>query len=157
MKKEVYSAAVRGDTTFLREAQRMDIESITASYYKDDFLALTTGEGNNILHVAALYGQLDFIKEALATFSVADKKLVICQVNLNGDTPLHLGAKQSTKSIAELLVESYRLLLSNDDIRENVPVPWMVRNNKGNTPLHVALINGGKSIQVAAYLLDIIT
>lgn len=109
-----------------------------------------TSQGNNIIHVAAQHGQLLFVKEALAIFPVPAKKLIICQMNAKGDTPLHLAAKQSIRSIAELLVDSYHNIG-----RQSPTVIWRVQNNKGNTPLHEALINGGKSIQVAAYLLEI--
>ncbi|XP_048493324.1 uncharacterized protein LOC125493842 [Beta vulgaris subsp. vulgaris] len=162
MKKEIYQAAVRGNIDFLEEAQTKDVEAVAFFYNNDDLLGLTS-HGNNIIHVAAKHGQLNFIKKALEL--IFPKKL-ICGTNLDGDTPLHLAAKQQTQTIVEHLITSYNVdrddneitsLLSLSSSSSSPPLlpPWRVQNKKGNTPLHVALMNGGKSIEVAAYLVGV--
>ncbi|XP_021735165.1 protein ACCELERATED CELL DEATH 6-like [Chenopodium quinoa] len=159
MKKEIYQAAATGNVEFLKEAKAKDVEAAAAIYSDDDLLGLTS-QGNNIIHVAALFGHLEFIKAALECFELADQRELICKTNSDGDTPLHFAAKQRTQALAELLITSYhRLFTSEDKEGENQMMaaasPWRVQNVEGNTPLHVALMNGGKSIQVAAYLTEV--
>ncbi|KAL2938864.1 Protein ACCELERATED CELL DEATH 6 [Bienertia sinuspersici] len=144
MRKEIYNAAVRGDIEFLTNARAKDVEAVAAAYSDDEFLGLTT-HGNNIIHVAAKHGHLDFINSALQTFPESATRLV-CGTNNDGDTPLHVAAKLTTSIVAEHLIAA-------------IPSPssaiWRAQNNNGNTPLHMALINGGKSLQVAAYLIQV--
>ncbi|KAL2923625.1 E3 ubiquitin-protein ligase MIB1 [Bienertia sinuspersici] len=145
MKKGIYNAAATGDVNFLlEEAFARDVEAAVAVYSNDDLCGLTS-HGNNIIHVAAEHGHLDFIKLALKRFSSAHQTKLLCGTNKDGDTPLHLAAKLPISAMAEYLIEA-------------TPASsglWRAKNKKDNTPLHVALMNGGKSIQVAAYLLKL--
>lgn len=114
-------------------------EAGTALFSDDDFLGLAS-HGNNIIHVAAERGRLGFIKEALECFpKAADQEKLICGVNSDGDTPLHLAAQQHYYQIAELLRINCK----------HSPNCRSVQNKVGKTPLHVALMNGGHSIQLA--------
>ncbi|XP_021718603.1 transient receptor potential cation channel subfamily A member 1-like [Chenopodium quinoa] len=98
-------------------------------------------------------GTLKFITEALKILPASvDRIKLICGKNTEGDTPLHMAAKLQTKEIAEHLISSYEDLCVVDDAEQEITLLWRVHNNQGNAPLHVALMNGGKSIQVAFYL-----
>uniref|UniRef100_A0A7C9ELM7 Uncharacterized protein n=1 Tax=Opuntia streptacantha TaxID=393608 RepID=A0A7C9ELM7_OPUST len=115
MKNEVYKAAVKGDWTVL------DNGSVSG-----DECTVTKA---NILHIAVRHEQYDFIKTALGKFSY-----LLCQRNSDNNTPFHIAAEVGDTRILELLVSCY-----NKAALEGL-VPWRVKNSKGNTPLHVALI-----------------
>ncbi|KAL2893169.1 Protein ACCELERATED CELL DEATH 6 [Bienertia sinuspersici] len=137
MKKEIYGAAAKGDVEFLIEALAKDVESMTAVYNDTDFLELTS-YGNNIIHVAAQHGHLDFVVEALQSFQEADvRRKLIYGTNSDGDTLF-------TLQPSNIMEEAY-----------GARAPWRIQNKDGNTPLHIALLNGGRSFRVAAYLLEI--
>ena len=95
------------------------------------------------------------------SLSTTDKLSLIEGSNNDGDTPLHVAAKLPTDSIAEHLISSYQQLQPhfNDQIAKTTTTTsssklWQTKNKKGNTALHMALMNGGKSLQVATYLLE---
>ena len=118
MKNEVYKAAVKGDWTVL------DNGSVSG-----DECTVTKA---NILHIAVHHEQYEFIETALRKFPH-----LVCQGNSDDNTPFHIAAKRGNTRILELLVDC----CNSAKLEEKIPsFPWRVKNSKGNTPLHVALI-----------------
>ncbi|KAJ8422060.1 hypothetical protein Cgig2_033673 [Carnegiea gigantea] len=115
MDNELYKAAMKGDSTILTSVAVTGDER--------------TETKANILHIAIRHDRYDFIKTALGKFPH-----LVCQSNLDNNTPFHIGAKMGNTRILELLVNCY-----NKAALEGL-VPWRVKNSEGNTPLHVALI-----------------
>lgn len=151
MKKEIYDGAVSGKVELLRKAGAEDVEMAVVVYSDEDLLAVTS-HSNNIMHLAAENGHMDFIMEARKRFSASSSSAptqqwqqLISAKNNDGDTPLHLAAKLPSSDIAkQLMHEDVAPGFSSDH--------W--KNKKGNTPLHLALMNGGKSLLVADSLLS---
>ena len=115
MDNELYKAAMKGDSTILTSAVVTGDER--------------TETKANILHIAIRHERYDFIKTALGKFPH-----LVCQSNLDNNTPFHIGAKMGNTKILELLVNCY-----NKALLEGL-VPWRVKNSEGNTALHVALM-----------------
>ncbi|KAK9678037.1 hypothetical protein RND81_11G183800 [Saponaria officinalis] len=99
MDKSLYIAAMAGNTGFLREARDREIEIECW----DQYLVSKTPQNNNIIHIASLYGHLDFIKTALTLIKNSPSKLMY-EINGDGDTPLHIASKKGNFEIVQLLV-----------------------------------------------------
>ncbi|KAF8032336.1 hypothetical protein BT93_D1298 [Corymbia citriodora subsp. variegata] len=84
MHPEVYEAAKSGDFHSL-----MTILSENG----EDLFHQRTPKGNNILHVAAQYQQINFIRDFLQHPSISS---LFGQGNYKGDTPLHVATKRGT-------------------------------------------------------------
>ncbi|KAJ8450629.1 hypothetical protein Cgig2_020266 [Carnegiea gigantea] len=116
MDNELYKAAMNGDSTILTSVAVTGDER--------------TETKANILHIAIRHDRYDFIKTALGKFPQ-----LVCQSNLDNNTPFHIGAKRGNTKILELLVNCYK----NKAALEGL-FPWRVKNSEGNTALHVALM-----------------
>ncbi|KAK9678038.1 hypothetical protein RND81_11G183900 [Saponaria officinalis] len=171
MDKSLYIAAMAGNTSFLREVRDRQIE--TGCW--DQYLVSKTPQNNNIIHIASLYGHLDFIETALTLIKISTSKLMY-EINGDGDTPLHIASKKGNFEIVQLLV-CYSNLggpvtaldrggeievaakdgdgqgLSNSIYNLELSHIMRIQNRKGNTPLHEALIYG--KIKVARYLVEL--
>ncbi|KAF8016219.1 hypothetical protein BT93_H1661 [Corymbia citriodora subsp. variegata] len=132
MNPKVYEAAKSGDFDSLR--------AIILGNGEDNFHQ-TTPRANNILHVAAQYKQVNFIKHLLQCPSGPS---LLWQGNYRGDTPLHLAAKVGSHNAVRLfisLAKSLHWVAENgqvDACKELLQKP----NSHKDTVLHYALSEG---------------
>ncbi|KAF8016217.1 hypothetical protein BT93_H1659 [Corymbia citriodora subsp. variegata] len=132
MNPKVYEAAKSGDFDSL--------EAIILGNGEDNFHQ-TTPKANNILHVAAQYKQVNFIKHLLLCPLGPS---LLWQGNYRGDTPLHLAAKVGSQEAVQLfisLAKSLPWVVENgqvDTCKELLRKP----NSHKDTTLHYALIGG---------------
>lgn len=97
--------------------------------------------GNTLLHIAVTHGNEDIV-----TYIATKDPLLLLNKNfMNGETALHLAAKAGDKSMVEALVNQ----AENGEVEKNLS---RATNERGNTALHEALINGRDSI--AKYLIQ---
>lgn len=134
MGKELYVAAMTGDVEFLQ----------TDIAQSDEYLRRKTHENNNIIHIATLHEQHDFLQESLKRL-VPNHGELISEKNSEGNTPFHVVAEVGNLNILKLL-----LIQSPDD--DAAQRPWRIQNLKENTPLHVALIR--QNAEIAKFLLE---
>ncbi|HJK86673.1 MAG TPA: ankyrin repeat domain-containing protein [Candidatus Megaira endosymbiont of Nemacystus decipiens] len=82
----------------------LDITGIASiSPELEKVLSLDTS-GNNVLHKAALYNQVDFIKNILLQhFNDKDAHLMLETFNQDGDTMLHIAKKASNEQVLHLV------------------------------------------------------
>ncbi|KAH6776081.1 hypothetical protein C2S52_013642 [Perilla frutescens var. hirtella] len=140
----LYLAAKTGN---LAEFQRI-LDRVSAADHAsfDEILSRCSPAGNAFLHVAAKHGNKD-----LAIFIAAQKPSLWLYKNSNGETVLHSAAKAGDASMVKALVEIYsQFLLPNDEVDESFNL-LREKNERGNTVLHEALLNGWDS--VAGYLI----
>ncbi|KAH9623617.1 hypothetical protein KSS87_008592 [Heliosperma pusillum] len=142
MDAELYKVATRGSISFLDDA--------TISNRGEDYFLSKSSEGNNIIHLAAQHGCADFITLALTRFPTQ----LVLQKNIHGDTPLHVSVAtrrsdetvkvliSHLKDIAANATTSAANAAANATTNAAAVVPFfMVENELGDTPFHVALKN----------------
>ncbi|KAL6905526.1 hypothetical protein ACP4OV_003127 [Aristida adscensionis] len=140
----LYKAATQGDVARLRQLVAADPSILVRS---------KTPDGKTALHIAALRGYTDFAGEVLG----AAGELLVA-VNADGDTPLHLAAREGQLKVAKLLVDRARApaptgAVGADDVETATisPNPLAATNRAGDTPLHEAVRH--RRIRVARWLL----
>ncbi|KAF8024653.1 hypothetical protein BT93_F1737 [Corymbia citriodora subsp. variegata] len=124
---ELYKAAVKGN-----------VPSLLELLAKDELLLDKIMIGNHIgtpLHVAAMFGHLDFVEEVLARKAELAK-----EQDSQGSTPLHLAA---AKGYLNIVVSLSRV---NPDI-------CIVRDKYERNPLHVAAMKG--HVDVLEYFVQV--
>ncbi|XP_015571788.2 uncharacterized protein LOC8271790 [Ricinus communis] len=108
--RAVHAAARGGNSTILREL----LSNST------DVLAYRDKEGSTILHAAAARGQVEVVKELIASFDI------INSTDRQGNTALHIAAYRGQSSVVEALIVASPTLISST-------------NNAGETFLHMAV------------------
>jgi len=98
------------------------------------------GVGNNVLHVAAQYGNDEFIKRALDHLK-GNYSQHLCQQNSNGETPLHEAAKFGDLETVKVLLHANFNPTVGFDL-DHRKFCWRERDNQGDTPIHKALKHG---------------
>ncbi|XP_039167242.1 protein ACCELERATED CELL DEATH 6 [Eucalyptus grandis] len=132
MNPKVYEAAKSGDFDSL--------EAIISGNGEDIFHQ-TTPKENNILHVAAQYKQVNFIRQILQCSSGPS---LLWQGNCRGDTPLHLAAKAGSWEAVQVfisLAKSLHWVIENGQVDA---CKGLLRkpNSHKDTVLHYALRGG---------------
>jgi serine/threonine-protein phosphatase 6 regulatory ankyrin repeat subunit B len=131
------SAQVLGFTPLHLLAQKGGVEILSYMVSRGFSLDAETDTGLTPLHIAALYGNADAIIFFLKYAPQEIKQQRIEKRDLNGNTPLHLAAKEGhLNSISALITQGANLSKENFD-------------NK--TPLELA-VEGGKSEVVQAFI-----
>ena len=125
MDADVYKAAAMGDMAFLREKI-------------SEFQVQLSPKHNTILHIASEFGQTECVKWILTLPSCSS--LLQCP-NLNGDTPLHLAAREGHFEVVEALVCKERELHADIETGVGADKEMLIRmTNKGkDTALHEAV------------------
>ncbi|CAL4983675.1 unnamed protein product [Urochloa decumbens] len=128
MDPELYKAATHGKVKILKQLLQDKDKS-------DILLWSTTPQRNTALHLAALHGHAEFAREVLQK----NGELLVAR-NGDGDTPLHLAAREDKMKVAELLVGLAKAWQEDPNGNAKTPSesPLMMTNKAGNTPLHEA-------------------
>ncbi|XP_065878182.1 uncharacterized protein [Euphorbia lathyris] len=108
--RAVHAAARGGNLTVLQELLR-NCTNVLA--YRDK-------EGSTILHAAAAKGQVEIVRDLIASFDI------IKSTDHQGNTALHIAAYRGQSSVVEALIETSPSLVSST-------------NNAGETFLHMAV------------------
>ncbi|KZV14937.1 ankyrin repeat-containing protein [Dorcoceras hygrometricum] len=139
---ELYLAAKNGNLN--------DFSSTLDRYVSPvEILSGVSPIGNNFFHIAAVHGN-----EGIVNYIATKDPSIVLRKNLDGDTALHLAAKAGDESMVKALVQIHHDLLglykseSQADIEYEADENNLLRatNEKGNTALHEASINGRYSI-----------
>ncbi|PAN45162.1 hypothetical protein PAHAL_9G098000 [Panicum hallii] len=132
MDPELYKAATHGKVAILKQ--------LLQDKGRPGILSSTTPQRNTPLHLAALHGHTEFAREVLQK----NNGLIVAR-NVDGDTPLHLAAKEDKMKVAELLVGLAKAWQKDPNCAaEETPPksPLVMTNRAGNTPLHEAMRQG---------------
>ncbi|KAL6325847.1 hypothetical protein AAG906_030977 [Vitis piasezkii] len=92
----------------------------------------TIQQKDNLLHIAANFGQVMFAREAIRL-----NPGLLSQANMKGDTPLHTASRTGCPGMVELFIS-----LCDDVERTGENAPWnLLRmvNQEGDTALHAAV------------------
>ncbi|KAG2633358.1 hypothetical protein PVAP13_2NG272203 [Panicum virgatum] len=125
--KKLREAAENGDIVCLIEIMASNPDAV---------FSVTAGN-NTVLHIAAAHGHDRFVQDTLL-FMNLDVELIVSQ-NVDGDTPLHLAVKTGQ---VELVQHLLRYVTWASGVPANLQEPLIMLNNKGNTLLHEAAIQG---------------
>ncbi|KAB2636804.1 ankyrin repeat-containing protein [Pyrus ussuriensis x Pyrus communis] len=133
MNPSLYEAAATGDVGFLGKIRD---GRLTADLFQK------TPEENNILHIAAEFKQINFIKEV----KIHHESPRFWATNKNGETPLHVAARVGCDEVVKFLIDHTRSLPIEGVDSEEEPIDgeaykkllWMT-NLEMDTALHVAV------------------
>lgn len=127
MDRKLYDAARTGNVRILHELIQENNDVLEKVPFP--------GSAKIPLHIATLFGHLEFVKQLLASSIMSTKQLN--QLNEDGYTPLHLAAANGDRDMVELLIDfGYRA--------DNSMVFGMclMRDKNGRNPLHCAAVRG---------------
>lgn len=125
MNPELFKALRGGNIAFIEKARDME-----SSHLFD-----TSPKLNTILHVAASSGHEKVVKVILETKGCQQ---LVMRKNSAGDLALHVAASAGHLPIVKLLLSASYQHLEESQCRFE---PLKEQNKRGNTPLHLALIN----------------
>lgn len=116
-----------GRTLFLAAVERKDLKCLEEFFKRKSIIYLTDRDGNNGLHLAALYGYSDLIDRLTGFFGVNDR-------NFEGRAPLHLAIQQGHSHIVKALSQSGAdiTLLVHDKGVPFTPIAWAVFKGQGS-------------------------
>ncbi|KAG5554544.1 hypothetical protein RHGRI_012185 [Rhododendron griersonianum] len=126
MKPSLYTSVMRGDVAELGQ-------------HKDVLDGELTPNHNTVLHVAAQFGHLDYVKVVLEACPSLLRRL-----NVKGETPLHMAARDGQAEIVEALILRAKELETRElESGWGGAVKEMLRatNVDGDTALHMAARN----------------
>lgn len=97
-----------------------------------------TPNHNTVLHLAALFGQVDCVHMILK-----ERPLLICRVNLNNENPLHIAVSERQYNIVEALIDhATKLDLEPESSGGALLAILREVNVDGDTALHLAVREG---------------
>ncbi|KAG5554507.1 hypothetical protein RHGRI_012151 [Rhododendron griersonianum] len=125
MKPSLYTSAMRGDDA--------DFEQ-----HKDVLDRELTPNHNTVLHVAAQFGHLDYVKKVLEAC-----QSLLRQLNIKKETPLHTAAREGHAEIVKAMIARAKRLEEELESGLVGAVKEMLRatNLDGDTALHMAARN----------------
>ncbi|XP_034684975.1 ankyrin repeat-containing protein At5g02620-like [Vitis riparia] len=125
------------DPKLYRAAADGDIHVLEGHDIRDKL----TPKKNTVLHVAAQFGQADFVEKILGLHSLS---LLLQQPNKKGDTALHLAAREGHLTVVENLIEAAKRLQGRD-LEGGAAADWKemlrLKNEVKDTALHEAVRN----------------
>ncbi|KAM4084672.1 hypothetical protein ACB094_08G150500 [Castanea mollissima] len=124
MQPDLYTAAKRGDTDFIKILKAGDLEG--------PVLSQKTPQLNSILHIAASLGHSQLVEEMLNNHDIYEHRL---EGNSAGEFAVHVAARCGHLSTLKKLAPAYSGYLT-------------IKNNEGNTPLHLALIKKYREVDL---------
>ncbi|XP_059631225.1 uncharacterized protein LOC132274078 [Cornus florida] len=104
----------------------------------DQFEVQLTPNSNTVLHVAAHFGQTQFVEEVLKNCSLS----LFCSVNIEGETSLHISAREGHAGIVRALIGHGKTL--EKDLESGIGATMEMlrtRNVEGDTALFEAVRN----------------
>ncbi|RWR86066.1 ankyrin repeat-containing protein NPR4-like protein [Cinnamomum micranthum f. kanehirae] len=123
MDERLYEAAIRGDVEKLLDLLNEDVFIQPDETFLDRVMRDCIGK-DNFLHLGALFGQVEFVRE------ISSRKPEFArQLNSQGLSPLHLAAERGHVQVVKVLLKT------DADI-------CFVRDRDGRIPLHLAVIKG---------------
>ncbi|KAG5554515.1 hypothetical protein RHGRI_012158 [Rhododendron griersonianum] len=125
MNPSMYTSAMEGNLDFLRQhINQLDGE--------------LTPNHNTVLHVAAQFGHLDYVKEVLEACPS-----LLRRPNVKGETPLHTAAREGRAEIVKAMIARVKILEEELESGLVGAVKEMLRatNVDGDTALHMAARN----------------
>ena len=99
----------------------------------DEIPIQLTPKKNTALHIAAQFGQAEFVEKLLQLFSPSS---LLQQRNAKGDTPLHLAAREGHSTVVKNLIAAAKQLQGG---RAACKVMLRMSNEEGDTALHEAV------------------
>ncbi|XP_059592996.1 ankyrin repeat-containing protein NPR4 isoform X2 [Vitis vinifera] len=121
----VYEAAAMGDIKILEEIPESEFE------------VQLSPKHNTILHIASEFGQTDCVKWILELPSCSS---LLQRPNMNGDTPLHLAAREGHLEVVEALINTAKQLPLDIETKTSSEKVMLRMTNKGkDTALHEAV------------------
>lgn len=120
------NAAIRGDVAFLRNFLNTHNQS-----------EIQLHDHTMIFHLATSENRELFIKEATQILPIQTTRKLILQLDKNNSNPLHKAASMGNLMIVKSFLDVFRS--SQLDRNEK---PWLQKNSLGQTPCHVAILNG---------------
>lgn len=88
-----------------RLAEFLNTPELIAADKRTSLLKARNNEGENIIHVAAREGRIEFLKALLGNLSLDEKNKYINKLDNNGQTPLLLAASYGHEEIVHVLLE----------------------------------------------------
>ncbi|XP_039166768.1 ankyrin-1 [Eucalyptus grandis] len=123
MHPEVYGAAKSGE---FHSLMTINLEN------GEDLFHQTTPKGNNVLHVAAQFRRVNFIREFLQDLS---RSSLLWQDNCKGDTPLHVATQLGSHEMVRVFINRAKAIHQPDAYKELLRIP----NADEDTLLHSAI------------------
>ncbi|KAJ6957798.1 hypothetical protein NC653_039692 [Populus alba x Populus x berolinensis] len=144
LEKEVYTYAKEDNFNALFGLLSDKLEHVSSQEVLNIIFKHVAASGNSLLHVAASHGSEDVTHLLCHHFP-----LLITRKNFLGDNALHLAARARRFDTIQNLVNHVKI-----DPHKTLELASLLRmkNNKGNTPLHDAVIKGCQ--EVACFLLN---
>ncbi|KAM1596386.1 hypothetical protein PS2_031425 [Malus domestica] len=137
MDTSVYEAAISGDLGFLEK-----------SGDSEHLLLQKTPRNNNILHLVAEFGQIDFFKGVLIHIQSPQ----FWSTNNKGNTPMHVAARAGRDEIVGLLINQASKLGADEEGAlvngEAYKELLRIKNSIGDTALHVAIKQGDLNVVI---------
>ncbi|XP_043713184.1 protein ACCELERATED CELL DEATH 6-like [Telopea speciosissima] len=141
MDPRLYRSAVEGDIFLLRKV-------VIQAEQPDLLLYNITTQKNNVLHIAVRSSRKEFIKHVIRICPS-----LLAQPNSNGDTPLHIAAKEGLLEMLDLLVQS--LCSVNPNVTTTIvteELSKMILLLNGYPSLYVA--ESGGPLRVVPFILE---
>ncbi|KAJ6862934.1 hypothetical protein NC652_039719 [Populus alba x Populus x berolinensis] len=143
LQKEVYTYAKEDNFNALFGLLSDKLEHVSSEEVLDIIFKHVAASGNSLLHVAASHGSEGVIQLLCHHFP-----LLITRKNFLGDNALHLAARAGRFDTIQNIVKHVKI----DHRTRELASLLRMKNNKGNTPLHDAVIKGCR--EVACFLVN---
>jgi len=141
LQKDVYTYAKEDNFNALFGLLSDKLEHVSSEEVLNIIFKHVAASGNSLLHVAASHGS-----EGVTQLLCHHFPLLITRRNFLGDNALHLAARAGRFDTIQNLVKHVKIHHRTLELASLL----RMKNNKGNTPLHDAVIKGWR--EVASFL-----
>jgi ankyrin repeat protein len=137
LQKEFYTYAKEDNFNALFGLLSDKLEHVSSEEVLNVIFKHVAASGNSLLHVAASHGS-----EGVTQLLCHHFPLLITRKNFLGDNALHLAARAGRFNTIQILVKHVKTHLRTLELASLL----RMKNNKGNTPLHDAVIKGCREV-----------